>query len=411
MRVLLVNSIDLSGGAARAAYRLHQGLVSIGVDSTMLVQNKTSDDYRVIGPVSKSAKALAKLRPTLDALPLYSYRNRSKIPLSTAWLPDQLPKKVCQLNPDVVHLHWIAGGFVRIETLAKIRKPIVWTLHDMWAFTGGCHYDEGCGRYKVECGECPVLGSNKRRDLAYRVWKRKHKAWQGLKLTVVTPSRWQAECVKASQLLGSYSVKVIPNGLDLTQYKPVEKAQARVILGLPQDKKLILCGSIIDPRKGFELLRPALHRLATVVDRTQYAVLIFGASEPKQQLDFGFEAYYLGHLYDDISLAILYSAADVFVAPSKQDNLPNTVMEALACGTPCVAFNIGGMPDMIENLINGYLARPFDIEDFAYAISWVLSDSERHQALSQAARKKVESEFELTKVAKRYVKLYETLVG
>jgi len=410
VRILHVNTSDINGGAAIAAHRLHQGLVAIGVDSIMLVQKKNSDDYRVIGPASKPARALARLRVALNDLPLHCYRNRKKIPFSSSWMTDRLLKNIRQLQPDIVHLHWIAGGFLRIETLAKIQKPIVWTLHDMWGFTGGCHYDEGCGRYEIGCGACPSLGSDKRHDLAYRVWRRKRKAWHCLKLTVVTPSRWLADCVKASKLLGGYHVEIIPNGLDLTKYKPIDKFQARLIWGLPQDKKLILFGALnatMDIRKGFGLLQCALQRMAAAVDREQYRVVIFGASEPKQIPNLGFDAYYLGRLHDDVSLAVLYSAVDVMCVPSRQEAFGQTASEAMACGTPVVAFGYTGLSDIVEHGKNGYLAMAFDIEDFANCIGRVLSDRERHQTFSQATREKAKREFEITQVAGRYVEVYK----
>ena len=411
MKILHLNTSDVSDGASRAVYRLHRGLVALGVDSNMLVQNKSISDYRVIGPRSNSAKVLTKLRSILDKAPLFCYRNRSETIFSPAWVPNLLPAKIRRHNPDIVHLHWIGGGFIPIEMLRKINTPIVWTLHDMWAFTGGCHYDEWCGRYITECHSCPALGSSKRLDLAYLIWKRKLKFWQGLPLTLVTPSRWLADCVSVSKVLGHYPVEVIHNGLDLSLYKPTDKTQARGILGLPKNKKLVLFGAMTatnDNRKGFRFLQTALQKIAKLEDRTRYAILVFGASEPKKPPDLGFETYYLGHLHDDISLALLYSAADVFVLPSKQDNLPNTILEALACGTPSVAFNIGGTPDMIKHKINGYVAKPLDTDDLAAGIRWVLAGKERHAELSKEAREKAVASFALEKIGKKYISLYQS---
>lgn len=414
MKILHLNTSDISDGAARAVYRLHRGLVELGMDSNMLVQSKSISDYRIIGPRSNSAKVLAKLRSILDKTPLHCYPNRSETIFSPSWVPNLFPTKIRRHNPDIVHLHWIGGGFIPIEMLRKIKAPIVWTLHDMWAFTGGCHYDEWCGRYISECHSCPMLGSSKRFDLAYLIWKRKVKFWQELPLTLVTPSRWLAECVSVSKVLGHYSVEVIPNGLDLSLYKPTDKTQARDILGLPKNKKLVLFGAMMatnDTRKGFRLLQTALRKIAKLEDRTRYAVLIFGSSEPKNPPDLGFEAYYFGRLHDDISLALLYSAADVFVLSSKQDNLPNTILETLACGTPSVAFNVGGTPDMIKHKINGYVAKPLDTDDLAAGIRWVLASKERHTGLSKEAREKAVGSFDIKKVSMKYVKLYEDVIA
>ena len=412
IKPLLISTSDIIGGAARAAYRLHQGLKNIGVDSQMLVQNKQSDDYTVIAPESKVSKVIGKFKPSLDILPLQLYPHRDRSTYSVQWLPDQLAAQVAQINPDVINLHWINGGYLKIETIAKFRKPIVWTLHDMWAFTGGCHYNGDCMNYTNSCGTCPQLHSNKEKDLSRWIWKRKVRAWQNLNLTIVTPSHWLAKCAASSSLLKDTRIEVIPNGLDTTQYKPLEKSVARSILGLPEDKQLILFGAMSatsDPRKGFNLLQSALQNLSQSGWREQVELVVFGSSKPKNPTELGFKSHYLGRLNDDISLSLVYAAADVFLAPSVQDNLPNTVMESLACGTPCVAFDIGGMCDMIEHEQNGYLAKPFDIEDLVRGIAWVLEDEERLRKLGVNGREKIEHNFTLEIQANNYLSIYKDI--
>jgi glycosyltransferase involved in cell wall biosynthesis len=208
---------------------------------------------------------------------------------------------------------------------------------------------------------------------------------------------------------------VIANGLDIQRYKPIEKSFARNLLGLPQNKQLILFGamsSTSDRRKGFHLLLPALKKLSQgQMGQDRLELVVFGASQPLEPPDFGFKTHYLGRLNDDISLALVYAAADIFVAPSTEDNLPNTVMEALACGIPCVAFKIGGMPDMIEHQQNGYLAHPYDIEDLAQGINWVLENTERYNQLCIQARQKVEQEFTLELQAEKYLELYSDILS
>ncbi len=414
MKILLLNTSDISGGAARAAYRLHRGLQTIGVDSQMLVQNKTSDDRTVNSPQTKPGKGWAKVRPTLNAIPLQFYRQRDRAPYSVQWLLERIAPKIAQINPDIINLHWICGGYLQIETLAKFNKPIVWTLHDMWAFTGGCHYSQECDRYTKSCGTCPQLYSNIDWDLSKWVWQRKAKAWKNLDLTIVTPSEWLAKCAKASSLFQDLPIKVIPNGIDTQKYKPVDKQLAKKLIGLSPDKQFILFGAVgatSDSRKGFHLLLPALQKLKYSQKQDQIELVIFGSSQPNNPPDFGFKVHYLGRFYDDISLALLYAAADVFVAPSIQDNLANTVMEALACGTPCVAFNIGGMPDMIEHKQNGYLAQSFEVEDLAEGIKWILADRQRHYKITQVARNKVEQCFTLEIQAQKYSKLLKSILN
>jgi len=412
MKILLLNTNDISGGAAIAAYRLLKGLQKNSVQAKMLVQFKKSDDYSILGPQTKWQKAFSKIRAIIDSIPVRFYKQRKKIIFSPAVLRDNIYKRIREINPGIIHLHWIAEGFVRVESLAKINKPIIWTLHDMWAFTGGCHYDEECGKYDKNCGHCPILSSNKKNDLSSKIWKRKEKYWKNLDLTIVTPSSWLGECAKKSSLFYNARVEVIPNGIDLNRFKPINKNIARDILCLTKDKKLILFGALdalSDKRKGFPLLKKALKKLSSKENK-DIELIIFGSSRPRDEEKLGFKTHYLGQLNDEISLALVYSMADVMIVPSIQDNLPNTIMESLACGTPVVAFNIGGIPDMIEHQKNGYLAKPFDTTDLANGIEWVLEDNSRWEKLSKNAREKVIKEFDIVKVAKRYTDLYKDVL-
>jgi glycosyltransferase involved in cell wall biosynthesis len=412
MKILLLNTSDLEGGAARAAYRLHKGLQKIGIPSQMLVQSKISDDNTVISPNSSLEQEMMHLKTILEGLPLKFYPSRQRTNYSLQWLPELISQKIEAIAPDIVNLHWINGGYLRLETIAKFNKPIVWTLHDMWAFTGGCHYTQDCDRYTQSCGACPQLNSKSDWDLSRWIWQRKKRAWKNLNLTIVTPSQWLAKCAQSSPLLVKSRIEVIPNGLDLNVYKPVDKSLAKNLLGLPDNKRIILFGSLwatSDLRKGFHLLLPALQQLSKLPNSDNIEIAIFGASRPKDPPDFGFKTHYLGRLNDDLSLSLLYAAVDVFVAPSLQDNLPNTVMEALACATPCVAFKIGGMSDLIEHQQNGYLAQPFITEDFAGGIAWILENSERYGKLCKRAREKAEREFSIELQANRYKTLFHEL--
>jgi glycosyltransferase involved in cell wall biosynthesis len=412
MNILIVNTCDISGGAARAAYRLHRSLLSAGIDSKMLVQTKKSDDYTVI-PVygsSKIGKAFSLIRPTLDQIPVKFYINRIKAPFSPSWLPfSKVVEKINEINPDIVHLHWIAGGMIKIEDLAKINKPIVWTLHDEWAFTGGCHYSWNCERFSNSCGACSVLDSDKEYDLSKKVWIRKNKVFKKINMVIVSPSKWLYDCSKKSSLLKDKRHKVIPNPIDADLFKPVDKSISRKIWNLPQDKKLIAFGAISatsDIRKGFKELSEALYKIA---DKKNIELVVFGSSKPKNSPDFGFKTHYLGHLHDDISLTILYNAIDVMVVPSLQENLSNAIMESLACGTPVVAFKVGGNDDMVEHLKNGYLAKAFDIDDLRNGIEWVLN-TPNYNELCKNAREKVLREFDNKIVAKKYIELYEEVL-
>lgn len=416
MKIVSLSTFDTQGGAARAAYRLHQGLNQISIESWILSKSKYSQDPQVIGAKSASGIEQAKtgLRLTLDQLPLKRYKTRGKQLFSPNWLPYKIIPQVNQLNPDIINLHWIGAGYIPIEALTKFTQPLVWTLHDMWSFTGGCHYNQDCDKFTMSCGACPQLGSSKEKDLSRQIWQRKYKAWQDLNLTIVTPSQWLANSAKTSKLFNHRRIEVIPYGLDTDIYRPIERQTARKLLKLPTDKQLILFLSLSptsDRRKGFHLLQPALQKLSQTNKQTELELMIVGSGEPVNPPKLGFKSHYLGILNDDLTLALAYSAADVFVAPSIQDNLPNTVLEAISCGTPCAAFNIGGMPDMIEHQQNGYLAQAYETDDLAFGINWILENQERIKKLSTQARTKAEQEFTLLIQAQRYQNIYQSILG
>jgi glycosyltransferase involved in cell wall biosynthesis len=386
MKVLHLNTNDTTGGAARAAYKLHQGLL------------KNSDDNTIFGPETKLGKGWALVKPEIDKLPLKIFNTNQDGPWSVNWFPTSIVKKINEINPDIINLHWIGNGMVSIRELGKIKKPIVWTMHDKWPFTGGFH-----------------LSSEYINDdaswLSKRILNQKIKSWKKLNLTMVSPSNWLAELAQKSILLKEVDIKVIPNGLDTQVFKPISKKIARNILNLPLDKKIILFGAMgatKNKNKGFDLLIKALHIFENgVTDANDYYFLIFGSSKPKKAPNFKINTNYLGKINDDITLSLIYSSANVAVIPSKQENLPYAVMESLSCGTPCVAFNIGGIPDMIDHLKNGYLARPYETDGLAKGIKYCLKNSEK---LGENGRKKVVEEFTFRKQAKNYQLLYKSLL-
>ena len=415
MKVVLVSNSDLEGGAARAASRLYQGLHLNEVSASMIVQIKYGTNSTVIGSKASSGKGkiISGSRLILDQLPLKLIRNHVKTNFSTQWLPEDIVPRISRISPDIVNLHWINNGFVKIESLAKFNRPIVWTLHDMWAFTGGCHYSQNCNHFQKMCGSCPQLSSGRDKDLSRWIWYRKTKAWQDLNLTVVSPSSWLANCAKNSSIFSNTRIECIPNGIDTNLYKPHDKQFARDVLGLPQDKCLLLFGALSatsDTRKGFHLLKPALKFLHNSMETGKVELVIFGASKPINSPGLPFKTHYLGILKDDISLALAYSAADVFVLPSVQENLPNTILEAIACGLPCVAFNIGGIPDIIKHQQNGFLAKPYSCENLAEGISWVLHDKNIYHFLSTKAREIAEERFTLSRQANCYKSLFQEII-
>jgi glycosyltransferase involved in cell wall biosynthesis len=409
MKILHLSTSDLDGGGARAAYRLHTGLKAQSLDSRMLVRAKQSTDWTVIAEKS----LLTKLSPPLSGLPLKQYPLARPGMFSSQWIPDLIAPHVRQINPDIVHLHWVCNGFLRIETLSHLSKPIVWTLHDMWPFTGGCHYAGECLEYMRSCGSCPQLLSNKKNDLSNWVWKRKTHSWKNLKHVIVSPSVWLAECAQASTLFKHSRIEVIPHGLDLNKFKPIDQTLARNILNLPPNKKLILFGASPGAtghsRKGLHLLQAALQKLSQTSLMEDKELVVFGTSQFESLPDLGFKAHNIGTFQDDISLSLVYSAADVMIVPSTQEAFGQTASESLACGTPVVAFAATGLKDIVTHKKNGYLAKPFQVDDLAQGIAWVLEEDSHHFQLSLNARQQAESDFSLELQASRYISLYKSL--
>lgn len=410
MKILIVNTYDLHGGAARAANRLHKALLSKNIDSKMLVLTKSSNDISVFGPVGKVEKLFSKLSQNIDFLPLKFY-NKDEAFFSTACNPiNNIVDKINALNPDIVHLHWICGGMMRIEDILKIKAPIIWSLHDNWAFTGGCHVMWECERYKEKCGKCPRLNSKKDNDLSRKIWLRKKETFTKCKsLTIIGLSKWITNCSKESNLLKSKKIINLPNPINKNIYKPFDKAESRELWNFPKNKKLILFGAVSatsDINKGFIQLYKALKNLKN----EDIELIVFGSNEPKDPPNLGFKINYMGSLTDDISLVTLYNAVDVMIVPSLQENLSNAIMESLSCGTPVVAFNIGGNSDMVEHKINGYLAKPYDTNDLAKGIEWILNNK-NYDTLSINAREKVIKEFSQDVVVEKYINLYKEIIN
>ena len=414
MKIAMLNTFDVGGGAARSSYRLHKGLRNLGVDSSFITQTKKKDDTTVFCGTTKYDKVLALLRPIIDAIPMKLYFGRDKSQaFSSAFVPVRKLVKREIAKADLLHLHWAVHGFFSIEDLAKVNKPIVWTLHDSWAFTGGCHLPGDCTRYMDKCGMCPHLGSQLQHDLTRLNWKRKARVWRDLELTIVTPSKWLAECARSSALFANKRVEVIPNGIDTSVFKPIDKITSRQILGLPEDVQIILFGAMganTHENKGLHLMQDSLRELSLDQNDKEYLFVVFGAEQPHDKPEFGMKTRYMGTLTDDAALTVLYSSADVMVVPSKTENLPNTVMESMACGTPVVAFRIGGIPDLISHKVNGYLANPFDTSDLAKGIKWITNSDGDYEGISEKCRDKVLNEYAIEIISEQHKKLYSELL-
>lgn len=419
MKIVHVNTFDISGGAARSAYRLHQGLQVLGRDSSMFVCQADSKDPTVT-EMQRSEDFLhrigRRLRKDTIARDFRTYRPTRPKGLEpfqdcrSHYRSDflrQLP------DCDILNLHWIGNSFLDYESFfasVPAKTRVVWTLHDMNAFTGGCHYDLGCGRFTDCCGKCPQLGSNDPDDLSHRIWQRKAKAFSLVdpsRLQFVTPSRWLAADLVRSPLTARFPVAVIPYGLNLEDFAPRDRKQCREILGLPQDARVILfvADGLDNERKGFALLADALSALPRDLP---VAILSVGRNKPDVGIDVPW--IHVGSVGNDRLLSMVYSAADIFVIPSLQDNLPNTVLESMACGTPVLGFDIGGIPDMVRPGLTGMLVPPRDVGAFGVAMVRLLQDPERLREMGRNCRRIATEEYPLEMQALRYSKLYERML-
>ena len=417
MKVIHVSWRDISGGAARAAWRVHRSVGMAGALSSMAVGTRSSRGDDVIQympkrhPVFRVARRVRRFmsRAQADA-------TRIRPGLSDFWDDRTVtgPGLGNLLAPaDVYHLHQITEflDYGAIPRLAA-RAPIVWTLHEMTPFTGGCSYAYECERFTHECGSCPQLGSTTHHDFSRAAWKRKHAAYAGIdptRMHIVGASQWIAREAKRSALLGRFPVSVIPYGLDTDVFRPMREARRLLDgFGVPPSARIVLfvAEDPNHPRKGFDLLDSALGALRTTSD---VALVSVGHGEPPK-LRSALPHVHLGSLTEDRMIAAAYSLADVFVIPSLQDNLPNTVLEAMACGTPVVGFRIGGIPDMVRDGENGLLVPPGDIARLACAIDTLLADGPRRSIMGAAGRQIVEREYTYGLQAERYMRLYRSFL-
>ncbi|AHB87951.1 glycosyltransferase [Thermosynechococcus sp. NK55a] len=411
MKVIHLNCFDIIGGAARAAYRIHHALRRVGVDSWLWVDVAASGDWTVEGPTTNFGKGLAILRRALGrGLVKSVLKTGNPILHSPAFLPSGRVRALNSSDADILHLHWVQGEMLSIEDIGRLRKPVVWTLHDMWAFCGAEHYTED-HRWREGYRHNNRPSYERGFDLNRWTWTRKRKCWKH-PIHIVTPSRWLAQCVQESALMHEWPLSVIPNPIDTERWQPLETNLARELFGLPKGTPLLLFGAMgggRDPRKGFDLLLKAIQHLRSELPELQ--LVIFGELCPRKPPDLGFSMNYVGHLADDLSLRILYSAADVMIVPSRLEAFGQTTSEAHACGTPVVAFNTSGLRDIVLHKETGYLAQPFDPEDLARGIQWVLSDSERHLQLRKNARARAVDCFASEIVAAKYLQVYEAALN
>ncbi|MDR2926851.1 MAG: glycosyltransferase family 4 protein [Cytophagaceae bacterium] len=418
MKIIHINKSDVTGGASVAASRIVKSLNENGVDVQMLVAEKKSN-VAWVDSIAKSCAGKMKLNvrflwEVLRFLP-HEKSKQFRFAYSMGNSGFDLSKHPLVQAADIIHLHWFNQGFLSIKGLGKILKlgkPVVWTLHDMWGFTGGCHYSGECLRYADDCGLCRMLNNSSKKNISFVQMALKKDIYYRAQLYPVACSNWLAQIAGQSALFNNTPVTSIPNPIDIHLFKPINKRDARQKLGLPQDKKLILFGAanVADPRKGMQHLFSALQLLANRHHDNNIELVVFGKTPELTANKIPFNIHAMNYVSDAETLVNLYNAADVFVLPSLEDNLPNTVMEALACGLPVAAFSTGGVPEMVTHSNNGFLSSQGDEAGLAQGIELLLKNG-KEQKFSVAAREKVETSFAPHIIAGHYEALYRKILN
>ena len=403
MKILHLIGCGLGSGAGRGAYWLHKGLLELGVDSHVLTSSKETYGDKTVTSITSDTKGklLTVARGRADASINRLYRKRQRVTFSPGLFGHDFTRTDEYKETDIVHLHWVCGGLVNVRHLAKVDKPIIWTVRDMWPMTGGCHYSMDCDEYLSSCGRCPQLGSRQIYDLSSYGLRRKSR-YVPRTTILVGISHWLSECARRSALFQGFDVRTIHNNVSTVEFFPVDKATAREVLGLPQNRRIILAGAqnLNSVYKGFGKYLEALRDIPP-----EHLLLFFGKLDSATVADLGRDYVSLGFLKDTVSLRLAYSAADVFVAPSLMEAFGKTLAESLACGTPVVCFDATGPQDIVTHKIDGYKAIPFEASDLASGIGWIL-DHPAPQEIARNARQKVLDNFETNRVAGQYLALY-----
>lgn len=410
MKTLIISTSDMQGGAAIAALRLLDALRYTGCEAAMAVHNKLGTDPSVFSAGSKPGSTL-RFYFERGVIFLYNRLSRENLfDISIANKGVSITKLPEFQEADIIHLHWINHGMLSVKEIGRIvasGKKVVWTMHDMWPFTGICHYAGDCKAYTNGCGNCPYLKASSRNDLSHTVFLRKQLAYAKGNIAFTACSNWLKEMAEKSPLTRGHRLLSIPNPIDTDIYRPMNKREARKKLNLPLDRKIILfaAAKTTDKRKGMNYLAEAAAMMTHHSNNIFF--LIAGSRENGLEKQLSMQAESMGYI-PPVQMPELYNAADLFVIPSLQDNLPNTVMEAMACGTPCVGFHTGGIPEMITHKVNGYIAGYKNAADLAEGMRWALRDDVR-ETLSANAREKVLEEYSRKIVARQYKAVYTDL--
>ena len=407
MKILHIVAGNLDNGAARGAYWLHKALLREGVESRIFTNSAmTFSDDSVTSTVNSDIdRVISVVRSRLDRMP-FSFYKRGIKGFSSGMVGTDFTDSEEYEDADIIHLHWINGGFVNLSDLKKVDKPIVWTLRDMWPFTGGCHYSMECDRFRDGCGRCPRLGSEREYDISRFILSRKMKVLPK-SIYPVGISRWISRQAEESSLFRNFDISTIENAIDTDLFFPIDKRIARSVLGIDSDKKILLTGakSIDAFYKGFDLFIEALRYLP----KERYLLCFFGELDKSVVDKTGFEYMDFGYLHDSISLRLAYSCADIFVAPSRMEAFGKTIAESMACGTPVVCFDATGPADIVRHEKDGYLAKPFAPDSLAEGIEWIAM-SDRADEIGLSASKRAGEHYSGERAAREYISLYDRIM-
>ena len=412
INVLHIVSGNLNQGAARGAYWLHLGMLKNRVNSHVL-NNGVVDGSNYVNVInintsSKLSKSINFIKSRLDIYLKKLYPNSRREIFSTGLFGYNFLKTKEYKEADIIHMHWINGGMVNIDVMRKINKPIIWTLRDMWPFTGGCHYSLHCDNYINKCSKCHFLSSNSNYDLSTYLFNRKERIYAKSNFTLVGISNWIANRAKESYLFNKDDVKMIYNNIDTKRFEPYPKASARTELGLKTSKKIILVGAINAKNvwKGFQFLKDAMLSL----DANEYMLCTFGKINIADFEEIQLESRHFGFVDDDNLLKKIYSASDVFISTSIQEAFGKTVVESMSCKTPVVCFDNSGPGELVDHKINGYLAKEISSQGIYDGVEWIVN-SDNYEVLRNNAREKATQEFDNEIIAKKYIELYQTKIG
>lgn len=409
LNIVLLSYHNQNGGAGIAAGRLQQALQKAGHHVSYLVQEKSGEDASELIRTGLWSKLWNWIRFIMERL-YFLPREKSKairFLFNPGLFGQDISRHPAIKHADIIHLHWANFGFLssdNIEQLLKLGKPVVWTLHDMWAFTGGCHHSGDCDSFQINCGSCKFVNKPEPWDISHRMWARKIYAFDYPNLHIITCSDWLKSRAEKSTILAYHKIESIPNAINTENFQRI--ADAKNILHLNPSKNYILFVAmrVNTPTKGFSYLKDALEIWKSEnpeAAKNTELILVGKVLEPSEIKVLPLLATSLGHIDDPTKMRLIYSAADVFITPSLEENLPNTIMEAMACGTPCVGFHIGGIPEMIDHEINGYVAEYLSAKSLASGIQWSLNHTP-----NQAAREKVMHSYQEDIIAKKHSDLY-----